>query len=297
MPALDAWATLTEVLDALRPQVEGKDREALLIDSSGALSEADLQARWPWLRIIALPEPTLPGRARNIGASSANGEWLAFLDADCIPESCWLDRLEASLTGSFDAVAGGILNGTPRSAVGTTGYLLEFADWNPQARHAIRHAASCNLLIRRRALEGMGGFPEDVFPGEDTIVTVPIAAAGRLGFAPQARVRHINRTSLGEFLSHQLRFGRSFPEICARSKFPHRSLGRPALGPVAGVFRLLALGWRVIRQPRLALTALVLLPLIVLGLAYWTVGLTTSRRPGNRLARRTVAEDQEASGP
>jgi glycosyltransferase involved in cell wall biosynthesis/GT2 family glycosyltransferase len=280
IPALDAWHTLPVVLDALRPQVVGEEYEVLLVESSGELSRTELERRWPWIRVLALREPVLPGEARNVGARAAAGEWLAFLDADCVPEEDWLDELERSIGSGADAVAGAILNGTPRSPVGTAGYLLEFANWHPDARPELGHAASCNLLLRRSALEELGGFAEDVFPGEDTILTVPLAASGRLTFAPGARVRHLNHTSLGQFMRHQRRLGRSFSVVCARCEFPYRRLGRPWLGPVAGTFRLLALAWRLIVAPKRALVAMLLAPLLIAGLASWTLGLITSGRGG-----------------
>lgn len=276
VPAYRSWSTLPRALAALRGEIEGRNREAILVESSGEMTESELRARWPWLRVLALPERTLPGKARNIGFKAASGERIAFVDADAVPEPGWLDALARGLTPDVDAVAGAIVNGTPKSAVGTAGYLLEFADWLPTRRGAVQHAATCNLLVRRDALERAGGFREDIWGGEDTIFTFGIGQDGRLAFAPSARVTHLNRTSLREFLRHQRRLGAAFAHVCASIPFPHGWLGRPTLAPLAVPFRLAALTKRLARQPGVAVTAAVL-PLIVAGLISWGIGLAGSR--------------------
>jgi GT2 family glycosyltransferase len=277
IPSYRAWATLPAVLDALRPQIEGREREAIVVDSSGERSARELEARWPWVRFLLLSERTLPGRARNLGARETRGDWLAFLDADAIPEPDWLDELERASSTGMDGVAGSVANGTPGSVVGTAGYLLEFANWLPTARGAQLHGVSCNLLVRRAAFDERGGFLEDVFPGEDTIFTLPLARQGRLAFAPSARVRHVNRTSFRAYLRHQRRLGVAFAEVCAHVDFPHRVMARPALAPLGVPFRLAALGRRLLRHPREALQAVLLLPLLVLGLVAWAAGVAGAR--------------------
>lgn len=277
VPAFRAWATLPATLDALRPQVDGRDRQAIVVESSGELSAAELERRWPWVRFLVLAEQTLPGRGRNLGAQASDGQLLVFLDADAVPDPGWLDELERALVPGIDAVAGSVVNGTPRSGVGTAGYLLEFADWLPTARGPLLHAVTCNLLVRRAAFEELGGFHEDVFPGEDTIFTFPLAGSGRLAFAPTARVRHLNRTGLREFLRHQRRLGVAYAHVCARVDFPHRWTGRPAFAPLGVPFRLAALGRQLHRHRSEAAQAVRLLPLLVLGLIAWAAGLATAR--------------------
>ncbi|MGH3029840.1 MAG: glycosyltransferase family 2 protein [Gaiellaceae bacterium] len=277
IPAFRAWATLPAVLDALRPQIEGHDRQVVVVESSGTLSAVELEGRWPWARFLLLAEQTLPGRGRNLGADVSEGELLAFLDADAIPEPDWLEQLEGAVAPGIDAVAGSVVNGTPRSRVGTAGYLLEFADWLPSEQGPLLHAVTCNLLVRRAAFQELGGFHEDVFPGEDTIFTFPLAGSGRLAFAPRARVRHLNRTGLREFLRHQRRLGVAYAHVCARVDFPHRWTGRPAFALLGVPFRLAALGRQLHGHRSEAAQALRLLPLLALGLIAWAAGLATAR--------------------
>ena len=276
IPAYRAWSTLPLVLDALAPQVAGTSCEVVVVDSSGGDVHARLE-RWPWVRVVAPAERTLPGPARNLGAAQATGEWIAFLDADAIPAPGWLRALLAAATAAVDAVGGTVRNGTPTDPIGTAGWLLEFSEFLPERQIPLRHAASCNLLVRRTTFEEAGGFPVDVWPGEDTIFTLPLADTGRLAFAPDAAVHHLNRTGFAEFLRHQRRLGMSFGVVCDRVPFPYRSFARPPLWWAAGVLRLAALARRLADNPRRAAAAVLLSPLLVLGLGAWTLGLVTRR--------------------
>ncbi len=286
VPAYQAWATLPDALEALRREVDRPDRELVLIESSGTFTSEELARRWPWARIVALRERTLPGRARNLALDEARGELFAFTDADAVPEPGWLDALEEALGPEVDAVAGSVLNGTPKSAVGTTGYLLEFVEWVPGRKGKPRYGVTCNLLVRRDAFERVGGFPAEVWPGEDTIFTFRLAEQGRLGFAPRARVRHLNRTGLRDFVRHQYRLGTSFSEVCQYIAFPNRRFTRLPFAPVAGILRLPSLGLRLARWKALPRANPALLPLVLLGACTWSAGLTSAAM---RRSRRRAA--------
>jgi GT2 family glycosyltransferase len=272
IPAYRAWSTLPAVLDALAPQLAG-DREAILVDGPADRRDLGREGRWPWLRTVNLPQRALPGAARNIGAAEARGRLIAFLDADAVPEPEWLDRLERRLTSDLDAVAGAVLNGTPRSVVGTADYLLEFSELMPNRSRPLEHGATCNLLVRRRRFEAEGGLPEDMRTAEDTAFTFAMAAEGRLGFAPDAAVHHLNRTALAPFIAHQRMLGAGFVDLCHRVPFRHSWVSRgPALA-LAAPLRVGALAGRLRANPGEARRALGLLPALGLGLAAWLVGV------------------------
>ena len=275
IPAFRAEATLPLVLDALAPQVAALDAEVIVVDSTGDDVAGRLTA-WPWVTVVAPAQRMLPGPARNLGVARASADVLAFIDADAVPDSDWLSTLLAALEPDADAVAGAVRNGTPRSAVGTAGWLLEFSEFLPYRRRPVRHGASCNLLVRRAALEELGGFP-DLWCGEDTIVTFRFAQRGGLAFERDATVRHLNRTALASFLRHQRRLGAGFAAVCDSVPFPHRWAARPPWSAVAGLVRIGALALRLSRRPTDLGRALLLSPLLVAGLASWTVGLVTRR--------------------
>lgn len=273
VPAWRAWRTLPAVMEALRPQVvDSADRELVLVESSGGAEAGQLEHRWPWARVITPGGRVLPGAARNIAVAHARGDVLAFIDADAVPEPDWLDELERGLVPDADAVAGAVVNGTPRSAVGTGAYVLEFAEWHPHRHGLPRHAATCNLLIRRNALEQAGGFPEGLWPGEDTVVTWPIAQRGRLAFAPAARVRHVNRTDFADFLWHQVRLGWSFAEVCGRVRTTEAMWARLPLAPLSGIVRIP----KLLRHLYASRTHGPVWPIVSLGSCAWGAGLTAA---------------------
>jgi GT2 family glycosyltransferase len=279
IPAFRADATLGQVLEALAGEIDETRHEVILVESGGGGAAERLTTRFPWLRLIALEQRTLPGAARNLGAEAATGELLAFLDADAVPAPGWLEGLRRGLRPELEAVAGAVVNGTPLSPTGTAGYLLEFSDWFPRRRAPrLRHAAGCSLLIRRSAFERLGGFEEEIWPGEDTVLTFRLGEGGTLGFAPTALVRHLNRRGLRAYLRHQRRLGIGFAEVCSRVDFPGRPLARRRLAPIAALLWLASRMSRLLPHPREALTALVLTPLICAGAVAWGVGLWDAKR-------------------
>ena len=99
-----------------------------------------------------------PAANRNHGARQATGEWLAFIDDDCIPDGKWLDEI-ARVTAASDVIEG------KTASFGRTNHPLEEIVENVTGDLLW----SCNLAIRRDVFERLGGFDEDFLEagGED----------------------------------------------------------------------------------------------------------------------------------
>lgn len=281
IPAYRAQATLPLVLDALAPQINGNGRELVLVDSTGTDEGASIRRRWPWARVVAVTERMLPGRARNLGVSVAGGELLAFLDADTIPEPGWLDELERAMSPAVEMVAGAVLNGTPHDRWGTVAYMLEFLEWLPERRGPLQHGPGGNLLIRRDTFERSEGFPEDLWPGEDTVFTAPFAARGVLAFAPRAQVKHLNRIRRREVLAHQRQLGTSWVRACARVPLPGGRFANSALAPAAVAGRVAPIMSHLRRQQGSVAHRASHAPLLAAGLLAWGVGVFRSTPAGS----------------
>jgi glycosyltransferase involved in cell wall biosynthesis len=271
IPAYQAAGTLPAVLDAAVPQAAAMGATVCVVDSTGDDTAEVVRRGWP-VEVLALSERTLPGPARNLGATGTE-DLLVFLDADAIPRPGWLSALVDHLGPGDVAVAGAIANGTPRSTIGTAGWLLEFSNWLPGADSPhVDHAASASLLVRRPVFESAGGFPEEVWPGEDTILTRPWGE-GRLAFAPDAVVEHQNRTTIRDFLRHQVRLGAAFVQVCRQTPFEHAVFARRPWALGGGALRVAALARRLRRRPDERRQAIRTAPAIAAGLVAWTLGV------------------------
>jgi len=282
--------TLPLVLEALAPQVAGRlDREVIVVDSSADGQTRAIARRWPWAEVISLPGRAWPGAARNAGVLYAHGELLAFLDADTVPVHDWIDQLERAVQPCVDMVGGAIVNGRPRSAPAVAAHLLRLIEWTPPRRDALLHAAGGNLLVRRSAFEAAGGFPIDMACAEDTLLTLPAGRRGRLAFAPAAVVYHVKHYSVRRLLAAEYRAGRGHYELCLRCDFPRADAVRRGRLGLALIFRVNGLIRRLVHQRRELGRAVVLSPLISLGLLAWLLGLAAAAGRSRHRALRPSA--------
>ena len=115
-------------------------------------------------------QDSMPGHARNVGAAHASCEWIAFIDAGTIPQADWLESLVARVKNdaTVDAVYGAFEPTTDtffrECAVMT--YLPPPAEIEGRF---IPPRSIASALMRRRAWETVGGFPEDLRSAEDLV--------------------------------------------------------------------------------------------------------------------------------
>jgi GT2 family glycosyltransferase len=132
-----------------------------------------------------------PGANRNVGANHARGEWLIFLDDDCLPHAKLLETyLETMKTLGAETqvvLAGPIYRTDPHKDS-----LLWEAPHNAREHHL---PPSCNFAIRRAMFLHAGGFDERFrISFEDIELFARLGVMGvPVRFEPEAAVDHPSR--------------------------------------------------------------------------------------------------------
>lgn len=108
IPHLDQAEALRRCLASLHAQTGlNQPVEFIVVDNGSKAPPADICAAYPDVTLLSEPVPG-PGPARNLGVSRAQGDILAFIDADCIAHGGWLAEIEQCLSKHPDyAILGG----------------------------------------------------------------------------------------------------------------------------------------------------------------------------------------------
>ncbi len=202
----------------------------VVIAVSDAADRADLAAAAalagldPRVRTVTAARPG-PAAARNAGMAAARGNRIALLDDDCVAQPGWLAAGSARLD-EVDLVQGRVWPLEPT----TTRY--------DRTIHVVELTwlwESCNLFVRRAALERTGGFDETWNPtgragrhwGEDADWGWRLLGDGATyAFEAAAEVRHeVFHPGFGDWLRYEAQV-RWFPLLVrehpgVRRRFPH----------------------------------------------------------------------------
>lgn len=241
VPTFNRAALLPKVLQALMEQDYDGKYEILVVDDGSRDATPYVLEEWArrhpsWLRVFR-QDNAGPARARNRGAVEAGGQFLAFIDDDCVAENSWLRRLERALEEAGAAAVGGAVINREETWVGRYINRERVIDHVVAPDGTVKELITCNAGVRADIFSRLGGFDEAirVAGGEDTEFSLRLRAAGlRIVSAPTARVHHDSRVDLSGYLRMIYRHGRGRRRL--GEQFPAYSLGMPHL-------RLLWLTW------------------------------------------------------
>lgn len=205
------------VLAALRVQTAIADIHEIIVvgmDRHNLIVPDDL------VRSFDTERPISPAAARNYGAELATGDYLLFVDADCLLAPDTVERLVSAIGIGYGAVVGAVVPDTQQYWV-LCNNLMAFPEFltldQPGERACL---PSFCLLIPRVVWEHVGTFDER-FPGaagEDLDLSFRMRQLGyRLGFTPDAAVRHRpSRAGAGAVWRQHVGFGGAWQTLYDR---------------------------------------------------------------------------------
>jgi GT2 family glycosyltransferase len=194
MPVLNGATLLAEQLAALAAQQFCGSWEIIIADN-GSTDPGVLAVCAQYGALLGLAVVDASGRrggahARNVGAASARGELLAFCDADDVVKPGWLQRLVAAAR-DHDVVAGSLDYKTLNAGIPIPDYWTRVPQQLGRKLAFLPSGATCNMLVRRKAFDDLGGFSEDYAVAEDVDFFWRVQLAGLdLGYAPDAQIEY-----------------------------------------------------------------------------------------------------------
>lgn len=202
-------ATLAKCLESLR-SLSVPPHEVLIIDDGSTDQVPQIAQRFPEFHYHRQDHAGLSA-ARNLGMHLATGDVIAYTDDDCFPDEDWILHLTLAFEDDRWVGAGGPnLSPVPRTV---TEACVAAAPGSPS--HVLiddfeaEHLPGCNLVIRKQALEAIGGFREEFkTAGDDVDVCWRLQQQGwRLRFVPAAIVWHHRRFTVKAYLRQQRGYG------------------------------------------------------------------------------------------
>ena len=188
--------------------------EVIVVDGHSADQTVDNAKKYP-VKVVYEDYGTVGG-ARQVGVESAEGDFIAFTDADCIPERNWLENLIKEFdNNNIVGVGGGTKNigkGLWEKSIALAldsflGSANSVQDRVFKEKRFVKSISGCNSMYRRRDLIKIGGFNVRLSVNEETELNKRLMKLGKLLYTPNAIVLHNQDRDLKDFTKRIYSFG------------------------------------------------------------------------------------------
>jgi glycosyltransferase involved in cell wall biosynthesis len=211
IPVLDAADTLSAQLEALSGQTYRGKWELIIADNGSTDGTQGLARTWadriPGLQVVDASDRKGQAHARNVGATAARGDFIAFCDADDVATPGWLEAM-AEAARSSDVAAGTLEHESLNQPLVRLWRSTQPREETPEDEAFLPWAESANLGVRASVFHVLGGFNEEYPISEDVEFSWRVQLASyQLGFAPDAVVRYRHRSGLRPLMHQHYLYG------------------------------------------------------------------------------------------
>ena len=228
IPVYNRPFELDELLKSITKQKRDVNFEVIIVeDGSEIKSEQIVKEYEIFLDIKYIyKENSGPGDSRNLGAKKAKGNYLIFLDSDCILPNDYLQEVSLGLKNNFTDAYGGADRAHS-----------SFTDWQKAISYSMTsflttggirgsekvrnkfQLRSFNMGVSKKAFLEIKGFSKQRF-GEDIDLTYRLwEAECTTQFLPAAFVYHKRRATWKQFFNQTFNFGAARPIL--NSMYPN----------------------------------------------------------------------------
>lgn len=165
--------TLDKIKDALDKQVLEKSAWEIIVCDNNSTDDTSEIAKKLGARIIQEPINQI-SRARNTGASIAQGKWLLFIDADTYPDSNLMSEVISIIQD--DKLIG--CGATVKVIDGSLINKLRMERLNPLFR-LFNLSGGAFILVNKLAFETIKGFSENLYAYEEIDFIIRLKKYGR----------------------------------------------------------------------------------------------------------------------
>jgi len=193
IPNHNGGETIGKCLEAVSSS-KYKNFEVIVVDDYSEDNSLEIIKRYPY-KLITLKKHSGASSARNIGAANSNGEWLFFIDADCLLFEDTLIKVNESIAryNSEKIIIGGTYTSVPYDDKFFSTFQSIFINYSETKKPEPDYIATHAMIISRKLFQQSKGFITDFLPIlEDIEFSHRLRQMGcKLIMEPDIVVRHI----------------------------------------------------------------------------------------------------------
>ena len=175
VPVRDDAARLRRCLQSIRRDAPGNDTTEIIVTDNGSRDDSPQVAAGAGARVLVLPDLRVSA-LRNSGAGAANGDVLAFVDADHELAAGWMAAAADSMREPTIAAAGALYLDPPGGT--WVQQMYGALRGRTKGRHDTEWLGSGNMIVRKEAFERVRGFDVTLEACEDVDLCRRLRSAG-----------------------------------------------------------------------------------------------------------------------